>query len=333
MNFHFQHKEFVWLFLAIAILFFLFIRILRWKKRVIKRIGDEKLVGTLIGNYSSRLFALRFILVSIAIFLGIVALMNPRVPGGNDNIKRKGIDVAIALDVSKSMLAADFVPNRLERAKQFIGKLINEMPNDRIALVLFAGKAYLQMPLTVDHGAASLFVASASPDAIPQQGTVLGDALNMSANVFSSTDKRFKSVVLISDGEDHDEEAVTTAKELANRGVMINTVGVGSPQGSFIIDPLTGQNKIDASGNTIITKLNEETLKDVAQKTNGIYIRLQSSDDAISALKNQFSQIDRKAFNDESMLNFRTYYLWFAAAMFFLLLIEIFISERRKHVA
>lgn len=330
MNFQFQHKEYWWLLAAIAVLVLLFIGMIRWKKRTVEKIGDEKLVGILVSNYSPLLFIGKFIIVLVAIVLGIIAAMNPRKPGSAENITRKGIDVAIVLDVSKSMLATDLAPNRLERAKQFIGKLINEMPNDRIALVLFAGKAYLQMPLTIDHGAARLFVAAASPDVIPQQGTVISDALNMGAKVFNSTEKRFKAIVLISDGEDHDEAAVATAKELASGGVMINTVGIGSPEGSVIIDPVTGQNKIDAAGNTIFTKLNEVILKELALKTNGVYVRLQGSDDAVSVLKNQLAQIDRKAFNDESMMNFRTYYIWFAAAMFLLLLAEIFIPERRK---
>ena len=195
--------------------------------------------------------------------------MNPRKPGETNKTNRKGIDIAIALDVSKSMLAADLAPNRLERAKQFIGKLMNEMPNDRIALVLFAGKAYLQMPLTVDHGAAQMFVSSASPDAVPQQGTVISDALKMSANVFNNAEKRFKAVILISDGEDHDEDAVKTAKELAEQGVMINTVGIGSPEGANIIDPATGEKKKDEAGNTVISKLNEEELKQIAKQPTG----------------------------------------------------------------
>jgi Ca-activated chloride channel family protein len=254
--------------------------------------------------------------------------MNPRKPGASDNKNRKGIDIAIALDVSKSMLATDIAPDRLERAKQFIGKLINEMPDDRIALVLFAGKAYLQMPLTIDHNAAQMFVSSATPDAVPQQGTVISDALKMSAAVFNSQDKKFKAVIVISDGEDHDEDAVTTAKSLAQQGVMINTVGIGSPGGAEIIDPSTGQPKKDEAGNTVISKLNEEELKQIAKATNGIYIRLQSSDEAVSILKGQLSQIDRKAFGDESIMNFKNYFLWFAAAMLILLLIEPFIPER-----
>lgn len=333
LNLQFQYKEFVWLFAGIAIIFLLFIGLIQWKKKVKKRIGDKRLVDLLISNYSSKLFTTKFVFFSAAFAVGVIAAMNPRKPGASDNINRKGIDVAIALDVSKSMLATDLAPDRLERAKQFIGKLLNEMPDDRVALVLFAGKAYLQMPLTVDHSAAQMFVSSASPDAVPQQGTVISDALKMSANVFNNPDRKFKAVILISDGEDHDEDAVNTARTLAQRGVMINTVGIGSTGGAEIIDRGTGQAKKDEAGNTVISKLNEEELKEIARATNGIYIRLQGSDEAVSALKGQLSQIDRKAFGDESMMNFRNYFLWFAAAMFILLLIEQFIPERKRNTA
>jgi Ca-activated chloride channel family protein len=329
----FQHKEYIWLFAGLIILFILFIGILNWKKRVKRRIGDERLVDLLISNYSSKLFTTKFIFLSAAFAVGIISAMNPRKAGGPDNISRKGIDIAIALDVSKSMLATDLAPARLERAKQFVSKLINEMPDDRVALVLFAGKAYLQMPLTVDHSAAQMFVSAATPDAVPQQGTVISDALKMSANVFNNPDRKFKAVILISDGEDHDEDAVKTAKTLAQQGVMINTVGIGSPGGAEIIDPATGQPKKDEAGNTVISKLNEEELKQIASSTNGVYTRLQSSDEAVSVLKDQLSQIDRKAFGDESMMNFKNYFLWFAAAMFILLLVEQFIPERKKSIA
>jgi len=298
-----------------------------------KRLGDEKLVKALTSNFSSELFALKFIVVAIAFAFGVFAAMNLRKPGGSDNATRKGIDVAIALDVSKSMLATDLSPNRLERAKQFISKLMNEMPNDRIALVLFAGKAYLQMPLTTDHGAAQMFVSSASPDAVPQQGTVVSDALTMSANVFNAEEKKFKTVILISDGEDHDEDAVKTAKDLATQGVMINTVGIGSTEGSAIVDPATGDNKRDAAGNIVISKLNEDELKAVAEATNGIYVHLQGSDETVAVLKQQLSQIDQKAFTDISQINFKTYYWWFAGAMLLLLLLEFFIPEKRKTLA
>jgi Ca-activated chloride channel family protein len=330
LNFQFQHKEFVWLFAGIVVLVVFFFGLLQWKKKVTKRIGDKKLVKALISNFSSGLFTSKFIVVSAAFVLGIIAVMNPRKPGESEAVNRKGIDIAIALDVSKSMLATDLAPNRLERAKQFITKLMNEMPNDRIALILFAGKAYLQMPLTGDHGAAQLFVSSASTDAVPQQGTVISDALNRSADSFTAADKKFKTVLLISDGEDHDEDAVSTARKLSEQGVMINTIGIGSPEGSTIIDPATGDLKKDEAGNPVVSRLNEEILKAIANETSGVYIRLQSSDEAVSALTKQLSQIDRKAFTDISQVNFKTYYLWFAAAMFILLFVENFIPERKR---
>lgn len=295
--------------------------------------GDERLINLLTASYSSKRLFIKFILVTVAFITGVFAVMNLRKPGSSDADKRSGIDVAIALDVSKSMLATDLAPNRLERAKQFIQKLMEAMPDDRFALVLFAGKAYLQMPLTADHGAARLFVSGADPAIIQQQGTVISDALQMSANAFVSAERKFKAVILISDGEDHDAGAVSTAKELSEEGVMINTVGIGSPEGSAIIDPATGDNKKDAEGNIVISKLNEEVLKELAEVTNGIYARLQSSDEAVKVLKAQLSQIDRKAFGDMSLMNFTTYYYVFAGLMFLLLLVEPFIPEKKRGYA
>lgn len=331
MSFQFLHKEFIWLFIAIGIFVILFILLMRWKGKVTKRIGDANLVKALISSYSPGLFSLKFGLLSIAFAAGVVAVMDLRKPGGAEGINRKGIDVVIALDVSKSMLATDLAPDRLERAKQLIGKLMDAIPNDRIGLVLFAGKAYLQMPLTTDHGAARMFVSSASPEAVPQQGTVLSEAIQRSANAFNAAERRFKAMVLISDGEDHDAEAVKTAKELSAQGLMINTVGVGSPDGSYIPDPATGQNKIDpATGAAIVSKLNEDVLKQIAANTNGVYVRLQESDEAVKQLQEHLSQIESKAFGDVSLMNFKAYYWWFAAAMLLFLLVEYFIPETKK---
>lgn len=333
MGFQFQHNGFIWFFAGLAFLVILFLGLLQWKKKITKRIGNQNLVRALTANYSSELFTSKFIVLCLAFALGVIAVMNPQKPGGSDAVNRKGIDIALALDVSKSMLAADLAPNRLERAKQFIAKLMKEMPNDRVALILFAGKAYLQMPLTTDHGAAQLFVSTATPDAVPQQGTMISDALRMSANVFTAADKKFKTVLLISDGEDHDKDGVATAKKLSEQGVMINTIGIGSPEGGTITDPVTGELKKDEAGNTVISKLNEEILQRIATETNGIYIRLESSDEAVSLLTKQLSQIDKTIFTDVSQINFITYFTWFAAAMFILLVLENFIPERRKVIA
>jgi Ca-activated chloride channel family protein len=330
LGIQFEHKAFVLLFSGLALLVLLFLALLQWKKSTAKKIGDEKLVRQLTLNFSSKLFILKFFLLLLAFALGVVAAMNPRKPGKAEAVKRQGIDIAIALDVSKSMLASDLAPNRLERAKQFVTKLMNEMPNDRIALVLFAGKAYLQMPMTADHGAARLFVTSATPDAVPQQGTIISDALERSVASFNIADRKFKTIVLISDGEDHDEEAVATAKKLAEQGVMINTIGIGSPEGSTIIDPATNDTKKDEAGNPVISKLNEEVLKEIAQETNGVYTRLEGSDAAVAALSQKLSTIDPSAYTDISQVNFITYYAWIAALMFVILLVENFIPERKK---
>ena len=333
MNLQFQYTWFAWGLMILPFFILLFVSLLRWKRRVVKKIGDKGLVGQLTNTFSSGLFSLKFILLLLALAAGVVAIMNLRKPADADSIARKGIDVVVAMDVSKSMLATDLQPSRLERAKQFVIKLMNAMPNDRIALVLFAGKAYLQMPLTTDHSAAQMFVSSASPASVPQQGTVINEALKMSAIAFNTADRRFKAVVLISDGEDHDTEAEKTSKDLAEQGMMINTVGIGSPEGSYIIDPATGENKKDETGNTVITKLNEEELKLLAENTNGIYVRLQNTDEAVDAVKKNLSQIEKKALGDVSLMNFKTYYWWFASAMLLFLLVENFIPERKRVIA
>jgi Ca-activated chloride channel family protein len=333
LNLRFQHIEFAWGFLLIPACIVLFILLLRWKKNVVRKMGDKKLVGELTNNFSPRLFNLKFILLLLALVAGVITIMNLRRPADSDSLSRKGIDVVIAMDVSKSMLATDLQPSRLERAKQFVTRLMNEMPNDRIALVLFAGKAYMQMPLTTDHRAAQLFVSSAGPDAVPQQGTVISEALKMSAKAFNNTDRRFKAVVLLSDGEDHDPEADKTSRDLSEEGMMINTIGIGSVEGANIIDPTTGENKKDEMGNVVITKLNEDELKLIADNTNGVYVRLQSSDDAVAAIKKNLSQIETRAYGDISLMNFKTYYWWFAGAMLIFLLTEFFIPERKKGLA
>lgn len=330
MGYQFEYSFYFWLLLAIPVFVLFFVWLIRWKKKTITRIGDIRLVNELIKDYSPKLFTTKFTLLSIAFAAGAIAMTNLRKPGEADSIMRKGIDVVVALDVSKSMYAVDLQPNRLERAKQLIVKLMDEMPDDRIGLVLFAGRAYLQMPLTTDHGAAKLFVTSASPDAIANQGTVIADALQMSANAFNAKERRFKSVVLISDGEDFDMNALDKAGEMAEQGVMVNTVGVGSAEGSKIVDPATGENKKDAMGNEVVTRLNESELKQIAQKTNGTYVHLENTDDAVNAILKQLSQIDRKAYGDLSLMNFTTYYYWFAGLMFLLLIVENFIPDKRK---
>src|SRR5690606_16227806 len=206
----------------VIILILMFARLLNWKKKVTKRIGNPALVKQLTRDFSRKRFLFKSILIFLAFTVGIIAIAGLKKPVPDQTVMRKGIDVIIALDVSKSMLAADLAPNRLERAKQTINKLIDRLPDDRIGLIFFAGRAYLQMPLTTDHAAAKIFVNAASPDLIPTQGTVLNQALDMGSRAFNSQEERFKTIILISDGEDHSPGIEESIESLTEAGVLVN---------------------------------------------------------------------------------------------------------------
>lgn len=330
MNFQFQYVFFVWLLAGLLIFLLLFLALKRWKKTVTNKIGDPVLVKDITKNYSARRFHLKYLLLGIAFILGVLAVMNLRRPGGDDGIQRKGIDVVFALDVSRSMLAKDIAPSRLERAKQFIVKMMDAMPENRVGLIVFAGKAYLQMPITGDHSAARMLVEEASPDIVPVKGTVISEALTESLNAFGKREAKYKAVILISDGEDHDEEAIKISKELATRGLMLNTIGLGSAQGTYIPDDSTGQNKRDENGQVIISKLNEAELKQLAQNTNGIYVHLENNEEAVKKVMAQLSQIDKKVTGDINLMNFSYYFWWFAGGMLLVLIVEQMLPEGRK---
>ena len=326
----FQHIEYLYALAAIPLMVVLYFFVLRWKKKTIKKIGDERLVREMIKNYSPQKFALKFVLILAAFGLGILALANLRSPQGMEKVNRSGIDIMIALDVSKSMLGQDVKPNRLERAKQALGKLIDNLDNDRIGIVVFAGRAYLQMPLTGDHGAAKMYLSSASTEIVPTQGTVIADALKMCSSSFNAKEKKYKTVVLISDGEDHDEGALKIAEQMANEGIIINTVGIGSPQGSTIIEELTGEVKKDNNGNAIITKLNEDELKKIAAKGNGIYQLFANTDDLVTKLDAQLAGMDQRTVTEDSLVSYKNYFPYFLAAVLVLLVVEFFLSERKR---
>jgi tetratricopeptide (TPR) repeat protein len=332
--FHFQHPGYLLALAALPVLGILYLWLLQWKKKAIQKIGDKHLVEQLITGYSPWRFFIKFLLVCIAYAAGIVALANPRLPGGRTEEKRNGIDVMIALDVSRSMLAQDIQPSRLERAKQCVSRLIDKLPGgDRTGLVLFAGRAYLQMPLTGDNAAAKMFLSSASPDAVPVQGTVISDALQLCHAAFNSTEKKYKAVVLISDGEDHDEGALKMAKAMADEGIVIHAIGAGSANGAVITDVGTGDVKKDAQGNTVLTKLNEAVLKSIAVTGNGTYQLLTNADETAAAIQGQLQQMERRSIASGSPLLYKSFYRWFVALALLLLVVELFVSERVMAVA
>lgn len=329
---HFQYIEYLIALVAIPLMIIFYLNIIKWKVKTAKKIGDASLVKALTEQYSSKKFLAKFILFTTAFAFCAFAVAGLVMPDRTQKVSRKGTDLMIALDVSKSMLAQDIKPSRLERSKQVILKIIENSPDDKVGLVIFAGRAYLQMPLTVDHEAAKMYLAAVSPDDIPTQGTVIKDALKMSFAAFNPKEKTFKSVLLISDGEDHDNEAIKAAKELAKQGIMINTIGIGSPEGAPIMDPATGQFKTDSKGQTVITKLNQKELSDIAKAGNGTY-QLYTNTDAVSQnIKKQLSNIGKESSaSDTSYTSFQQFFQYFLLVAFVLLLIEFFVSEKKKY--
>ncbi len=326
----FEHTEYLLLLLLVVMPVLLFRYALLWKKKTAKKIGDEKLVAQLTGSFSLRRYLIKFCVVAGALVILVFAAANLQSATQVENSSRKGIDIMIALDVSKSMLAEDVKPSRLDEAKQLINKLMERLQNDRVGLVIFAGRAYLQMPLTSDHIAAKLYVNNASPDAVPTQGTVISEALRLCNTAFNAKDKKYKAILLITDGEDHDEGALKTAKTLADNGVVINTIGVGTTTGSPILNPITSESKRDLQGNVIISRLNEQELMDIANAAGGVYQQLNDADTVADKIIGEINAMDQKTIRDNSLLNFRSFFQWFLVVALAALAGELFISEKRK---
>ncbi|HXB06916.1 MAG TPA: VWA domain-containing protein, partial [Puia sp.] len=297
--YRFEHIEYITIMGALPLLLAALFFLLGWKRRTAARMGDPALVRQLIRNFSPLRFTIKVSLALLAFLVIAICAVNPQKRGAMENVQRKGVDVMLVLDVSKSMLARDIKPTRLERAKQFLLRLVDQLPNDRIGLVLFAGRAYMQMPLTTDHGAARMYIQEASPDAVPTQGTVIAEALRMANTAFNSKERKYKSIVLVSDGEDHDPDASKVAKQLTDDGVLINTVGIGSPEGSPIEDPVTGELKKDQDGHTVMSKLNEAELQQLATQSNGVYVRLDNVEDGLITMTQQLNTAEKKAMNDD----------------------------------
>lgn len=330
----FEHTGYLLGLLLLIPVIILFLWVLFWKKKVTKALGDEELVSHLTKSYSSKKFRLKFILVTISAALLIITIANLRKqePGSKD--KKAGIDVMIALDVSKSMWAEDTKPSRLEAAKQFISSLIDKMGDNRVGLVLFAGRAFLQMPLTSDFAIAKLYVADASPNAVPMQGTVVGDALRLCDNSLDTKEKKFKAVVLISDGEDHDPNSTEVLQQLSDNGVVVYTVGVGSVNGAPIMEPGANIYKTDNNGQTVISKLNETELMQIAQQTGGSYRHLDNAESTANQTAQRLNSMEKKAMeNSSNEKQYSSFYYFFALLALLLLVSEVFITEVKQKVS
>lgn len=326
----FEHIEFLWGLALLVPLVLIFIMVLRWKQKTKNIIGDEELVNRLTSEHAAKLYKIKFIATLIALAFLVLAATNFRKPVSGDKEQTAGIDIMIALDVSKSMLSSDIKPTRLERAKQLVSALIDHSSNNRVGLVLFAGQAYLQMPLTPDLAEAKLFLSNATPDAVPVQGTVISSALQLCGTSLDTKEKSHKAVVLITDGEDHDPDAVKTAKALSEQGVIVYTIGIGTAEGSPIAEPGTGSYKTDADGKTVISKLNEDELVNIASATGGNYFHLDNVLNTSTVVGKELDGIDKKLIDSGGEKEYLSFTPFFIGIALLILIGEIFVPERKR---
>ncbi len=327
----FQNIAFIVGLLALIPLVGLFVYVLKWKQKARRALGNERIVNQLTADYSHQKYVFKITAILIAITLLLVSAANLRKPKVEKGSTGLGVDVMIALDVSRSMLAQDEKPSRLDKAKQFIVQLNTQLQNNRVGIVVFAGRAYLQMPLTGDIAATNMFVSNANPDLISWQGTVIGEALKLCSNSLDTKEKKYKTAILITDGEDQDTKAITVAKGLAEKGVIVHTIGVGSVEGSPIVETSSNEYKKDINGNAIISKLNDKLLQQIATSTGGSYHYLDNTTSVSSDLSDIINSMEKKAINNPGgYVNYDSYYFIFLALAVVLLVIEFFVTEKKS---
>lgn len=324
----FEHATYLYALLLVGVLIGAFFVVVRWKSGVTSGIGNPDLVSQLFQGYSPERFKLKFVLIAVALAMLVLGAANLQQGDKMERITRKGVDVMIALDVSKSMLATDVQPSRLDRAKQLISKLLDGMGNNRVGLVLFAGNAYLQMPLTVDFDAARMYLSTAGPQIVPSQGTAIDKAIAMCDRSFSQNEKLHKAIVLISDGEDWDEGAIQAARQAHDQdGIVIHTVGVGTTEGAPILDPSTGDYKRDARGQLILTRMNPKEMQAIAAAGHGTYQYLDNPDQVAIQLEHQLDAMQKNVYGENLYSDYISYFQYFLAVGLLLLAAEFFIPE------
>ncbi len=329
----FAHILYLYGLIAIPIIILLFLLMKFWKKRALRTFGDTLILNKLFPDVSNTKIAWKMIIFSLAYAMVVIGIADPQVGTKLEEVKRSGIDIIIAIDVSNSMKCEDIKPSRIERAKQSVSRLIDKLQNDRIGLIVFAGKAYVQLPLTTDFAAAKLLLSTVDCDLIPTQGTAIGNAIELAQKSLVEKEKKYKCLILITDGENHEDDAITAAKAATEEGIVIHTVGMGTVEGGPI--PVyqggvrTGFRK-DNEGHVVGTKLDASMMQQLAAAGNGTFVRASNSDDALSTIMKEINRMEKKKYGEKEYSQYEDRFQLFFSAAFILLLIEFLMSERRN---
>jgi Ca-activated chloride channel family protein len=330
--FRFANPDYLYLLLLLPLLVFLFIINEIRKRRARKRLGDIKLVSSLMPELSDSRSVVKFIILLFAVLSGVIMLARPQFGSKLEDVKRQGVEVIIALDVSNSMLAEDIQPDRLTRAKQAISRLVDNLDNDKIGLIVFAGDAYTQIPITTDYVSAKMFLSTISPQMVPKQGTAIGAAIVLGMKSFSPGSDKSKAMIIITDGENHEDDPVREADEAAKAGIVIHTIGIGSTEGVPVPVEVNGHKEYlkDADGNTVISKLDEDILRKIAMATNGTYVRASSSNLGLSQVYSDIKKMKKQELESTQYTEYNDQFQIFAAITLLLIVAEYILMDRKN---
>ena len=328
--FRFANIEMLWLLVSLPVFIAAYIAYTYRKRRQLEAFGDAELMEALMPNASRVRPTVKFSIVMVALALLIIAAARPQFGQSERTEKRQGIEAIVALDISNSMLAEDVAPNRLDRAKQMLSKLMDNMVNDKVGLVVFAGDAFVQLPITCDYVSAKMFLNSIQPNLIKTQGTAIGAALSTSIRCFGEQSEASRAIILITDGENHEDDAVAVAKRAKEAGIQVLVVGIGKPEGSPI--PLPGTNNFikDRQGNVVVSKLNEEMCREIAQAGGGIYVRCDNSNTATKAIQKELDKLATQEIETQVYTDYNEQFQSFALIALLLLVIDFFIFNRKN---
>lgn len=334
MLFRFEHTVYLWALLAlIPLMIIVFIFIQRWKSKRLKQFANKSVIKRLMPNVSFKLPIVKFILLSFAFVFLLLGLANLQYGTTMEEAKKEGVDLMIALDVSNSMLAEDLSPNRLERAKRAIYQLIEKLQNDRLGIIVFAGESFVQLPITTDYSSAKLFLETIGTDIIPTQGTAIGSAIDLAMESFDFETTTSKAIIVITDGENHEDDAVKAAQNAVEMDVSVHTIGMGSDQGAPLPIYKGGKQvgfRTDNSGNSVVSKLDENMLKQIATAGNGTYVRATNANAGLGIIMNEIGKMEKKEFDSKVFKNYESRFQIFLIIALVLFAVEFFISTRKS---